>query len=230
MQSDFTGFPADTLKFLRELSKNNRRDWFQENRARYEASFLTPSLAFIDSIQKPLGKVAPMLVAEPKTVGGSLMRIYRDTRFSKGKEPYKTNIGIHFRHSSGCDVHAPGFYFHVAPEECFLGAGIWMPPSDALLKIRQHIHEHPAAWQRAIGNSRFSKRFTLHADRLRTMPRGFPKDAAMADALRLKSFIGAMPIAPRSIESADILKTAVDAVSDARSLMSFLCEALEIPY
>lgn len=227
---EFTGFPAGTIKFLRDLSKNNRREWFQENRSRYEDFFLKPALEFIAAIQKPLEKISPMLVAEPKKVGGSLMRIYRDTRFSKGKEPYKTNIGIHFRHKSGCDVHAPGFYFHIATNECFFGAGIWMPPSDALLKIRQHIYEHPAEWKKASENARFRKRFELHEDRLRSMPRGFPKDAPAADALRLKSFIGGCQIDPGEIERSDLVSSALDAVRDSKSLMSFLCEALGVPY
>lgn len=133
----FAGFPVDTLKFLSDLQANNNREWFQANRARYENSFLQPALEFIEAVKKPLGKVAPMLLAEPKKMGGSLMRIYKDTRFSADKTPYKTNIGIHFRHQMGKDVHAPGMYFHIDPTECFIGAGIWMPPQRCFAKNSQ---------------------------------------------------------------------------------------------
>ena len=111
----FAGFPKDTLRFLADLSKNNDRDWFADNKDRYESAFVEPSLEFIAAMEKPLKKISPFLVAAPKKQSGSLMRIYRDVRFSKNKNPYKTNIGIQFRHEAGKDVHAPGLYVHLAP-------------------------------------------------------------------------------------------------------------------
>ncbi len=137
--SAFTGFPGDTLEFLRDLQDNNRRDWFQANKSRYEQSLLDPAMQLITALTKPLQKIAPMLDVSAKRVGGSLMRIYRDTRFSKDKAPYKTNIGIQFRHSAGKDVHAPGVYVHIAPEECFAAAGMWRPDSTSLRQVRQAI-------------------------------------------------------------------------------------------
>ncbi|MDZ4851199.1 MAG: TIGR02453 family protein, partial [Pirellulaceae bacterium] len=107
---NFQGFSTETFKFLRDLAKHNDRDWFAENKQRYEDDVLAPSLAFIESMQPFVRKLSPYLTAIPKRVGGSLMRIYRDTRFSKNKTPYKTNVGIHFRHEIGGDVHGPGFY------------------------------------------------------------------------------------------------------------------------
>ena len=230
MTSEFSGFPAGTLKFLRDLEKNNNREWFQQNRQRYEEFFLQPSLAFIAAMHKPLAKTAPLLQAIPKGVGGSLMRIYRDTRFSKAKEPYKTNIGIHFRHQLGCDVHAPGCYVHVARDECFFGAGIWMPDSEPLRLIRTKIHEAPNAWKKAVGNKRFASQFKLHEERLKSMPRGFAKDSPMSDAIRLTSFIGVCQIDKKILEGPELVKFVDQAVRDAKPLMSFLCEALNIPY
>jgi len=110
-------FPPQTLAFLRELADNNRRDWFKPNKVRYEEHVLDPALRFIIAMQAPLADFAPHFTAVPDRVGGSLMRIYRDTRFSKDKLPYKTNVGIQFRHESARDVHAPGYYVHVAPSE-----------------------------------------------------------------------------------------------------------------
>ena len=137
----FNGFPKDTLKFLTDLSKNNDRDWFNDNKARYEAAFVKPSLEFIAAMEKPLKKISPFLLAVPKKQGGSLMRIYRDVRFSKNKNPYKTNVGIQFRHEAGKDVHAPGLYVHLAPGELFLGAGMWHPDREPLKQIREAIEE-----------------------------------------------------------------------------------------
>ena len=125
-------FDASTLKFLRELRANNDRDWFNANKPRYEEHVLDPALRFIDAMYDPLADVAPRFTAIPKRSGGSLMRVYRDTRFSRDKTPYKTNIGIQFRHEFGRDVHAPGYYIHIEPDNAFIGAGMWRPAADPL--------------------------------------------------------------------------------------------------
>lgn len=228
--STFEGFPQDTIRFLRDLGKNNNRNWFAQNKARYEASFLEPSLAFICAMEKPLGKSAPLLKAEAKKVGGSLMRIYKDTRFSKDKTPYKTNIGIQFRHQLGKDVHAPGIYLHVAADECFLGAGIWRPPGPELKQIREMVAESNAQWRKVIKNKRFSREFTLHDDRLKSAPRGFDRQHPAIDDLRLKSFIGLAPISKQLLQSKDLLPHVVELTKASKPLMVFLCEALQQPY
>ena len=121
----YAAFEKRTLRFLEELQANNNRDWFGENKARYEDDVLDVALRFIISMQDPLADIAPRFTAVPTRVGGSLMRVYRDTRFSPNKLPYKTNVGIQFRHEDGKDVHAPGYYVHVEPGESFIGAGMW---------------------------------------------------------------------------------------------------------
>ncbi len=173
--ASFEAFRKTRLRFLADLSENNTREWFAENKARYESSFLQPALALIEQLEKPLAKVAPLLRVEAKKMGGSLMRIYKDTRFSKDKTPYKTNIGIQFRHAAGKDVHAPGIYFHVAIDECFVGAGIWKPEAEALSRIRQHIVANPATYRKAITNKRFAELYTMFDDRLKSAPRGYAK-------------------------------------------------------
>jgi uncharacterized protein (TIGR02453 family) len=104
----YAGFNAESLGFLEELSRNNNREWFTANKSRYEEQVLDVALRFIQSMQDPLAEIAPNFVAQATRVGGSLMRVYRDTRFSKDKTPYKTNIGIQFRHERAKDVHSPG--------------------------------------------------------------------------------------------------------------------------
>ena len=125
----YAGFNEQTIAFLNELKANNNRDWFKENKSRYEELVLDVALRFIQSMQDPLHKIAPHFVAMPTRVGGSLMRVYRDTRFSKNKTPYKTNIGMQFRHEQAKDVHSPGYYVHIEPDNVFLGAGMWLHPT-----------------------------------------------------------------------------------------------------
>jgi uncharacterized protein (TIGR02453 family) len=215
-------FSKKTFTFLKELKSNNDRDWFAENKARYESDVLQPSLEFIEQMN---------LLAEPKRVGGSLMRIYRDTRFSKDKTPYKTNVGIHFRHSSGgSDVHAPGLYVHLEPGACFLAAGIWLPPTEPLQQIRQAIMEEPKLWRQATQNKAFGTSFRLDGDSLKTAPRGIdPNHSEIAD-LKRKSFAGIAACKESVFCKDDFLDFAMSEFSKTKPLMKFLCDALGQPY
>ena len=121
---EFRKFEPTLFQFLKQLAKNNNRPWFLENKGRYEQEVLEPSLAFIRAFQPRLKKISEFFVASDRRVGGSLMRVYRDTRFWGKEEPYKTNVGIQFRHEFGKDIHAPGFYVHLEPGDVFLGGGI----------------------------------------------------------------------------------------------------------
>ena len=120
------------FEFLSDLKSNNDRSWFNANKQRYVESVQAPMLEFISEFAIPLAQISPHFRADPRPNGGSLFRIYRDTRFSKDKSPYKTNVGAHFRHESYKDAHAPGFYLHLEPEACFAGLGIWRPDSKSL--------------------------------------------------------------------------------------------------
>ena len=125
--SDFTGFQPSLFRFLRTLTANNNRDWFQKNKTKYEEQLLRPCQAFIRSFQLHLKRVSPHFLADERRVGGSLMRIYRDTRFAKDKTPYKTNVGIHFRHEMGKDVIVPAFMFISHPASVSWGPGSGTP-------------------------------------------------------------------------------------------------------
>ena len=144
----YQGFRRESIAFLEELAANNNREWFAENKPRYEDHVLDVALRFIQSMQDPLADIAPRFTAVPQRVGGSLMRVYRDTRFSKNRLPYKTNIGIQFRHEMAKDVHSPGYYVHIDPDQVFIGVGMWRPESDALRAIRERIAAKPAEWKR----------------------------------------------------------------------------------
>jgi len=119
-----TYFSPEVFSFLRELAENNNRDWFAENKTRYEQRVREPILQFISDFGPRLAKISPHFVADPRPSGGSLFRIHRDTRFSHDKSPYKTHLGVHFFHDSGKKAPSvPGFYLHIAPDECFAAAG-----------------------------------------------------------------------------------------------------------
>ena len=116
---------SKTFRFLSDLAKNNNREWFEENKDRFEGDLREPLLGFIEDFSEHLEKLSPHFEANARKVGGSLFRIFRDVRFSKDKSPYKTNAGVHFRHERAKDVHAPGYYLHLDPKESFIGIGIW---------------------------------------------------------------------------------------------------------
>ncbi len=229
-KTSFKGFPPATLKFLRDLQRHNDRDWFAANRDRYEADLLAPSLAYIEAMQQPLAKVSPLFQAVPRKVGGSLMRIFRDVRFSKDKSPYKTNIGIQFRHEAGADVHAPGFYVHIEPEQCFLGAGMWHPAADPLRAVREAIESRPADWQRARDHKPFRSRYTLAGDSLQRLPRGVDREHPYVADLKRKDFIGVQSLDPAAITAADFVPESIRAFRAAGPFMRFLCEAVGVGY
>lgn len=226
----FTGFPPGTLRFLRELERNNDREWFAVNKPRYEALVREPALDFIATMGPKLLRISDHFVALPKKTGGSLMRVYRDTRFGKDKTPYKTNIGIQFRHELGKDVHAPGYYLHIDNSGCFLAAGVWHPDSEALAKIRTRIAENPTAWRKAANGRAFGKCFTLGGASLKRPPRGFSADAPNLEDLKRKDFIAATDFAAKTAESADFVQSVAAIYRKATPFMAFLCAALEVEF
>ena len=158
------------------------------------------------------------------------MRIYRDVRFSKDKRPYKTNVGIHFRHEAGCDVHAPGYYFHIAPDEVFLGAGIWHPDSKALSKIRKAIDKDPAGWKKAQNGKAFRDRYTLEGDSLVRPPKGYDADHPLIDDLKRKDHIGVCHLDHDALFEPSILRETTATFRAAKPLMTFLCQSLGVKF
>lgn len=229
-KSTFPGFPPELLRFLKQLSKNNNRDWFQANKSRYEEELLEPSLAFIAAMADPIAKISPHFRAVPKRMGGSLMRIYRDLRFAKDKSPYKTNVGIQFRHKAGKDVHAPGFYFHIDPNEVFLGAGIWHPDSKTLGKIRRAIDEDPVAWKHATTGKAFRSRFQPEGDSLKRPPQGFDADHPLIEDLKRKDHIGIFRLPHESLLKPEIVKETAAAYRASKTYMAFLCQAIGVNF
>ena len=223
-------FTIETFHFLDELTLHNERDWFEAHKNRYETHVREPALAFIRAMAAPLAELAPLFKAEDRKVGGSLMRVHRDTRFANDKTPYKTNVGIQFRHEAGKDVHAPGYYVHLAADECFVGVGLWRPDAPALGRIRDLIVETPEAWIAARDNPEFRKHFALGGESLSNAPRGYPKDHPLLSDLRRKDFI-AMSIFTQTQATGNKLQPLVlERMRAATPLMRFLCKAVELPF
>jgi uncharacterized protein (TIGR02453 family) len=211
-------FGDDTFAFLRELKRNNDREWFNANKDRYEESVKEPFLQFINDVGPALRKVSPNLVADPRPTGGSLFRIYRDVRFSKDKSPYKTHVGAHFPLGKG--TGGPGYYLHLEPGECFVAGGMWMPEPAALQGIRERIAERPAEWKKARGD------LDRDDNALKRPPRGFDPEHAMIDDIKRKSFTASVPISDAQMKRADLTKTFVRSCERISPLMKFLAAAV----
>jgi uncharacterized protein (TIGR02453 family) len=223
-------FSKATLEFLDELAANNNRTWFKENKPRYESLVREPALDFIEAMAPALENIAPHFRTNPRRIGASLMRVYRDTRFSRDKTPYKTNIGIQFRHELGKDVHAPGFYVHISTGECFLAVGCWHPDADALGRIRHLIAQKPEKWFLARDQEKFVEQWMLSGDSLTRPPRGYAADHPAIEDLKRKDFIGIASISLDDVASPGLIELAGERFAAARPFMKFLCDALEVPY
>lgn len=223
-------FGPEVFKFLKALKRQNTREWFEKNKARYEAEVREPALAFVRAVAPRLEKLSPHMVASDRKVGGSLMRIHRDVRFSKDKSPYKTNVGIQFRHEQGKDVHAPGYYLHIEPGQCFLAAGMWHPESSALRAVREAIAADPASWKKVRDGKAFRSRFDLAGDSLKRAPKGFDPEHPMIEDLRRKDHIAVANLTEDQITADDFLKFVMDHFKSARAYMAFQTTALDLAF
>lgn len=223
-------FSKSTFDFLRELSENNNRNWFEASKARYESAVREPALDFIDAMAPALEKFAPSFRAEARKAGGSLMRVYRDTRFARDKTPYKTNIGIQFRHTLGKDVHAPGFYLHIAVDECFFGAGSWHPETAALAKYRDHIASHTEQWFSVCKDKKLLAHWELWSESLTRPPRGYDANHPAIEDIKRKDFLCLCPVTAAEVTGAGLVKLAGRRFAETEPFMRFLCEALDLAY
>jgi len=225
-----TGFSEDTLSFLRHLAENNNREWFAEHKHEYESYVREPAFALIDAVAPDLKKLSPHFEAKASKMGGSLMRVHRDMRFSKLKIPYKTNIGIQFRHEQGKDVHAPGFYVHIEASEVFIGVGMWHPDAVALKAVRNHIDTFAQSWSDTIKNNKFKQHFNLVGDTLKRAPKGYPMDHPLIVDLKRKDFIAVAQIPPELVLENDFSGIVMGYFELARPFMRELCRAVRVPF
>jgi uncharacterized protein (TIGR02453 family) len=226
----FPGFSAAAIEFLVELTENNDRAWFKSHQQRYEAEVRGPALAFIRALAPRLTKLSRNFVASDRKVGGSMMRPQRDTRFGGDKTPYKTNVGIHFRHNVGKDVHAPGFYFHFDPAEVFIGAGMWRPDPPALAAVRARLLDKPKQFGKVLEQSDFRRWYELSGESLKRPPAGVAADHPLIEHLKRKDHIALARLTHAQLCSPKLLDLVETRLVAAKPYVKFLCDALEVPF
>ena len=230
MPTNPTYFAPTTFGFLTNLAANNNREWFRAHKSRYESDVKEPALRFITDFGPRLAQISTRFRADPRANGGSLFRIYRDTRFSRDKSPYKTYTGIQFRHEAGRDAHAPGFYLHLEPGSVFVGCGVWRPAGPALRKIREAIDEDPEAWLRASRDEGFMASFELSGDSLIRAPKGFTPAHPLIEDLRRKDFIGVAQLDEETVSADGFLDAFTQLCRDAAPFQRWLCKATGVAY
>lgn len=223
-------FDAGLFRFLRELDRNNNRDWFQANKPRFEQALREPALRLIANLEAPLRRISPHMVAQASRVGGSLYRIQRDTRFSGDKQPYKTWLGIRLYHERRRDMHAPLFYVHLQPDNCFVAGGLWRPESPALKRVREFILDNPAAWRKAARSAAFLREFELGGEALTRPPRGFPADHPLIEDLKRKDFIAWQNFEPERALQPDFDRFVLARLKRLTPLVDYLCAALDLEF
>jgi uncharacterized protein (TIGR02453 family) len=217
---DAAFFTPGLFDFLRQLKCHNNRDWFAKNKQRYEEAVRDPALLFIENFGPHLHRLCPHFVAAPRPSRGSLFRIYRDTRFSADKRPFKTHVGIHFSHASGKDAHAPVFYLHLEPGNCFAAAGVWHPDNRTLTKIRMAIAAAPEQW------AKFRRKLELEGDSLMRPPRGFDPNYRFIEDIKRKDLVASVGLTEAQVCGPKFMRDFAAACRTMLPLVEFTTRAL----
>ena len=224
-------FSPASFRFLRSLARHNDREWFHAHKADYEAHVRGPFQRLLADLQPALADVSEHYRADPKTVGGSLFRIQRDTRFANDKSPYKSWQGARLFHERGRQVEAPSFYLHLQPGQCFIGAGLWHPQPDTLRRVRHFLIDNPGSWKAAAHGDTFRKRFDLDdSEKLTRAPRGFPDDFEFADDLRRKNFVAFRSLDDDTITGPRLRKVIEADLAGLAPFTDYLCAALDLEF
>jgi uncharacterized protein (TIGR02453 family) len=218
---------SSTIKFLKDLKKNNNKPWFDAHRKEYEAAKADFS-NFIQQVIDRHGKKDSLI--KNLAAKDCLFRINRDVRFAKDKSPYKTNFGAHIN-KGGKKSMLAGYYFHLEPTQCFAGGGIWMPMPDDLKKIRQEVDYNFAEFKKIIGSKKFKSLYgDLSRDAefvLSRVPKGYEPANPAAEYLKLKSYIAMVNMKDADLTSSNLQKKTLEAFETLQPLLSFINRALE---
>jgi uncharacterized protein (TIGR02453 family) len=221
----FTGFPKAGLDFLRKLKKNNNRPWFQARKTEYEENVRFPMQCLVAGLAVRLHDEIPEIEFNPRK---SIFRIYRDTRFSNNKTPYKTNVGAYFdmRGKKG-ETETPGLYVGVGTEEVFVGGGIYMPTGEQLKAIRKSIADSPDEYLAVVRSPRFRRRFVaIQGAVLARAPLGYRPDHPMIEHLKHKQYFTGIELDEKACYSARFLETVAVAFTDTMPLVRWLARAV----
>ena len=223
-QRVFSAFPKEGLQFLQSLKRNNNRESFQEHRGIYEQHVKQPMADLIEALAEEFQQFAPEMLASAKV---SAYRIYRDTRFSKDKSPYKTHVAAVFPRSGLGKHEGAGFYVHIAPSELLIGGGLYMPLPEDLNAVRKHIADDAKAFLDIVRGRKFQKLFgTIGGEQLRRAPRGFPEGHPAAEYLKYKQFLAGRNLPPDAATTPGFYKLVTETFRGMLPFIRFLNEPI----
>lgn len=219
----FTGFPREGIQFLKQLKKNNKRDWFLQHKHIYDEKVKMPMVSFLEDVRLGLRKFAPEMDFDPAR---AIFRIYRDVRFSSDKSPYKTHIAASI--NPDLPVNTPaGFYIHIEPGEVFAAGGLYHPGTAELSSIRKTIANDPKRLRRVLGHATFREHCPeLYGERLSRAPRGFPQDHPALDLLRYKQYLAYERFGAQTALTSELTTRTLDSFRAFLPLIRYLNEAL----
>ena len=215
-----------TFRFLKELSRNNDRDWFNANKQRYIDEVRDPLQHWVSDFGPKLERISPYLLADPRPVGGSLMRIYRDTRFARDKSPYKTYAALSFGHVLGKEIWTPGFYLHLEPGRIFAAGGMWHSPNDALKQVRDAIVKDPDRWRSITRKVELDD----YEEDLKRAPRGYDPEHPLVVDLKRKGFTVSVDYTRKDACAADFPNRVARAFGAMGPLVAFLADAVGVEF
>jgi uncharacterized protein (TIGR02453 family) len=219
----FDGFPREGIDFLRNLRKNNNRAWFNTHKAEYETFVKLPMQSLVVALQPHVNAFAAEIDFNPKR---SIFRIYRDTRFSKDKTPYKTHVAAVF-HPRGHWQNSAGYYIHIEPGAMYVGGGMYMPNGDQLRKIRRMIDSKADEFLSIVASPTFERQFKgIEGEKLQRVPHGYAPDHPMAEWLKHKQFYTGVEWSEKECYSAKVVERIASVYKDLYPLIRFLNEAL----
>jgi uncharacterized protein (TIGR02453 family) len=219
-------FRPGLFRFLKDLKTHNERAWFQANKQRYEADVQEPFLRLIADLSPTLKKIGGGFIADPSPKGGSMMRIYRDIRFSKDKSPYKTYAAAHFWQAKGKDGAAPAYFLHLEPGNSVIGGGIWQPEPKALKKIRDKIAGDPKAWGRATTGGALGSTCRMAGESLKRPPAGYDPAHPFIDDIKRKDFAISTPLTDQEVTGDDFLDLVLQRLRATAPFVQFLSNAV----
>ena len=226
-----TYFSDASFKFLRALARHNDKTWFTANKHKYEEHVRQPFLRLLTDLQPDLAALSTEFRSDPRTVGGSLFRIYRDARFSSDKSPYKPWQGARLYHQRRKQVPAPSFYLHLQPDACFVGAGLWHPEPVTQRRIRQFIVDNPGGWKATAHAPKFRARFDFgDNEMLARPPRGFPADFEFIEDLKHKNFVFLRALDNETVTGTRLRQVLAADLAALAPFVDYLCAALDLEF
>ena len=216
-----TKISKETFDFLKDLNNNNNREWFQENKPRYEKAHAN-AVDFAEALMERMNEHDNLI---PRTGKKTLFRIYRDVRFSKNKAPYKTSFGGRFTRAT--DLLRGGYYFHIEPGNCYVAGGFWAPNAQDLKRIRKEFEADDTEIREIIASDEFQKYFgELQGDGVKTAPKGFDKTHPAIDLIRKKQFIVTHKFSEKDSRSEDFIDKMNEAFQAMRPYFDYMSDVL----